>query len=83
MSVNGIGPLALELPDSLLDAVAERVAERLAVRKRFHSVESLAVELNMTERQVRGLRERGLPAKRIGKRLVFDMDEVEEWLEQQ
>jgi hypothetical protein len=43
----------------------------------------LAVELNMTERQVRGLRERGMPAKRIGKRLVFDRREVDAWLEQQ
>ena len=34
----------------------------------------------MTPRQVRGLRERGMPAKRIGKRLVFDFDEVEDWL---
>jgi hypothetical protein len=57
------------------------VAQRLATRKRFHSVESLAVEMNMTERQVRGLRERGCPAKRVGKRLLFDLDEVEAFLE--
>jgi len=75
--------LALELSEELIDELAERVAERIQPRKRFHSIESLADELNMKVRQIRGLRERGMPAKRIGKRLVFDIREVEEWLERQ
>ena len=74
--------ISIELPDVLVDALVERVAERVQTRKRFHSVGSLADELNMTPRQIRGLRERGMPAKRLGKRLVLDMLEVETWLEQ-
>jgi hypothetical protein len=34
-------------------------------------------------RRVRDLRERGLPAKKIGKRLLFDLREVDAWLEAQ
>ena len=73
--------IAIELPHDMVDTLVDRVVERLEGRKRWHSVESLADELNMSARRVRGLRERGMPAKRIGKRLVFDLREVEAWLE--
>jgi hypothetical protein len=76
-----VSGVSIELPDDLVDVLAERVLERIEGRKRWHSLSSLAVELNMSPRQVRGLRERGMPAKRIGKKLVFDMRDVEEWLE--
>jgi hypothetical protein len=75
--------LTLELPDELVDALVQRVVDKLEAQNRWHSTESLAECLNMSVRQIRGLRERGLPAKRIGKRLVFDLRAVEEWLEHQ
>jgi excisionase family DNA binding protein len=73
--------LSLEFPEELVDALVERIRQQLDTERRWHTIESLAEYLNLSVRQVRGLRERGMPAKRIGKRLVFDRLEVDRWLE--
>jgi hypothetical protein len=57
------------------DELAQRYAQEVPLR----GVPGRRAD--MTERQMRDLRERGMPAKRIGKRLVFDLDEVETFLE--
>jgi excisionase family DNA binding protein len=76
--------IALELPDDLVEAVAERVAgildERMA-RQRWAEIEATAQYLGVSVRRVRELRERGMPAKRVGRRLLFDLREVDAWLE--
>ena len=78
--------IALELPDDLVEAVAERVAgildERMA-RQRWAEIEATAQYLGVSVRRVRELRERGMPAKRVGRRLLFDLREVDAWLEGQ
>jgi excisionase family DNA binding protein len=78
--------IALELPDDLVEAVAERVAgildERMA-RQRWAEIEATAQYLGVSVRRVRELRERGMPAKRVGRRLLFDLREVDAWLERQ
>jgi excisionase family DNA binding protein len=78
--------IALELPDDLVEAVAERVAgildERMA-RQRWAEIEATAQSLGVSVRRVRELRERGMPAKRVGRRLLFDLREVDAWLERQ
>lgn len=70
----------------------DAVAERLADRQRWVDIEGLARRLygEATEesiRAVRGLRERGLPARRLpdkngrlSKRLWFDIYEADDWI---
>ena len=70
--------VSLELPEDVLDAIAERVAERL--RPRFAEIEGAAEYFGVPVRRVRDWRERGMPAKRIGRRLLFDLRTCEEWL---
>ena len=73
--------VSLRLTDDVLDAIAERVAER--VRPRFQEIEGTAAYFGVRVRRVRDWRERGMPAKRVGRRLVFDLKACETWLEQQ
>jgi excisionase family DNA binding protein len=75
--------LALELPDDLVEALTERVAEKLESQRRWAEIDGVAEYLGCSVRRVRDLRERGLPAKRIGRRLLFDLREVDAWLERQ
>ena len=65
-----------------LDHLADLVAERLESR-RWAEIEGVADYLGCNLRRVRDLRERGLPARRIGKRLIFDLREVDEWIERE
>lgn len=77
--------LTLELPDALAEVLVARVLERLRAEpsRRFLSKEALAAHLGVTERRVKTLREKGLPAKKIGRDLYFDVDEVNAWLERE
>lgn len=72
--------LQVELPDELLDEIARRAAE-LVQRPRMMGKEKLAAHFGVTERTLRTWREKGLPAHRVGKTLVFDVAEVERWIE--
>jgi hypothetical protein len=69
---------AIPIPEDLLDAIAARLE-----RQRWAHVESCAAYLGTDARRVRDLRERGMPARRIGKRLVFDLREVDDWIERE
>jgi excisionase family DNA binding protein len=75
--------LVIHLPAELIDAIAEQVADRLAERRRWAEIEGVATYLGVPTSRVRYLRERGLPAKRIGRRLLFDLRQVDAWLEAQ
>ena len=76
--------LQVELPDDLVEAVAERVLEHLPDQRRWlDGREALAAYLGCPVSRVKDLRERGLPGKLIGKRLLFDRLEVDAWLERQ
>jgi predicted transcriptional regulator len=81
------GPLAsafrLELPDELVEALAHRAAEIVRRERRFLSKPALAEHLGVTERRVKTLREAGLPARKIGRDLYFDVDEVNLWLDRE
>jgi len=75
--------LSLELPDELLEALTQRVLEGAQEQRRWlDGREALAEYLGCSLSRVKDLRERGLPAKRIGRRLLFDRLEVDRWLEQ-
>jgi hypothetical protein len=73
--------VSLELPEAVLEAIAERVAEK--VRPRWAELEGTAEHFQVPVRRVRDWRERGMPAKRIGRRLLFNLPECEEWIRQQ
>jgi excisionase family DNA binding protein len=78
--------VALELPDNFLTAVAEQVlniVDERAGRERWAEIEATAEYLGVSVRRVRDLRERGMPAKKIGRRLLFDLRAVDAWLERQ
>jgi excisionase family DNA binding protein len=75
--------IAVELPDELLDALAERVMERVQEQRRWAEIEGTAEYLGVSVRRVRDLHERGMPAKKIGRRLLFDLRAVDAWLEAQ
>ena len=68
--------------EELLDVLAAAVAERLEEKRRWVTLEGLAGYLGgISVRQARGLREQGLPAVN-GKPLIFDLREVDRWMEQ-
>jgi hypothetical protein len=83
--LSGAVGLTLDLPDALIESVAERVLEHLRAepQRRFLSKEGLAVHLCVSERRVKSLREQGLPAHKVGRILLFDLEEVNQWLSRQ
>lgn len=54
-----------------------------APERRFLSKAALAAHLGISERRVKTLREHGLPARKIGRDLYFDLEEVETWLDRE
>lgn len=81
--------LTLELSEELTEELTEELVSRVVARlqaepaRRFLSKEALASHLGVTERRVKTLRERGLPARKIGRDLYFDVDEVNAWIERE
>lgn len=75
--------IAIELPDELVDALADRVIERVQEQRRWAEIEGTAEYLGVSVRRVRDLHERGMPGKKIGRRLLFDLRQVDAWLERQ
>jgi excisionase family DNA binding protein len=76
--------LVVPLPSELVEAIAQRAAEIIgdrAQRQRWAvGVSGLARYLGCDERLARELRAKGLPAKKVGRRVYFDTHEVDEWL---
>jgi hypothetical protein len=77
--------LTFTLPDAVVDALTERVLKALAERDERRrwavGIAGLAEYLGCDERYAVGLRAKGLPGNRVGKRVVFDLREVDAWLE--
>ena len=74
-----------------LEALITEHVERIAERRRWADVEGVADHLGCDVRRVRALRELGLPALRLpgerdgtlSKRLMFDLREVDAWVERE
>lgn len=77
--------LALLIPDELVERVFERAHELGLIEepRRWAELDGAAAYLGVSRRRVYDLRARGLPAKLIGKRLLFDLRAVDAWLEQE
>ena len=73
--------IAFELPDSFVEALAQRAAELVRADRRFLSKAALATHLGVSERRIKTLREHGLPARKIGRDLYFNVEEVHAWLD--
>jgi len=87
MSVTDIGPLALELPNALIETLAQRVAaivlERLegTSNRRWLTVDQAADYLGRTPEAIRGLVKRGeLTAYKPDGRLQLDREELDRWM---
>lgn len=72
--------LSLSLEDDLIHRIAAVVQERVS-QPQWFDVEGLARHLDVSVRQVRHWREMGLDARVVGKRLMFNLDEVHAWLD--
>lgn len=74
--------------DSIADAIADRVLARLATMpatrpKRLLTVVEAAEYLGKSKQAVYHLLNQGkIPRKRIGARVMFDLRELDQWLEQ-
>jgi hypothetical protein len=75
--------LVIPLPADLVSELANLVAERLREHRRWAPIEGVADYLGVPVSRVRHMRSIGLPARRVGKRLIFDLREVDRWLEAQ
>ena len=87
MSVPDIGPLALELPNALIETLAQRVAaivlERLepTSSRRWLTVDQAADYTGRSEEAVRGLVKRGaLRAYKPDGRLQIDRHDLDTWM---
>jgi excisionase family DNA binding protein len=87
MSVSDIGPLALELPNALIETVAQRVAaivlERLedTSNRRWFTVDQAADYIGRTPEAIRGLvKRRELTGYKPDGRLQLDRTELDRWM---
>jgi hypothetical protein len=76
---------AEQFVDAIVSEVTERVVARLqdVPAQRFLSKRALADHLGVTERRIKTLRERGLPARKIGGDLYFEVNEVAEFIDRE
>jgi excisionase family DNA binding protein len=72
--------LGESLVDVLHDLVHDEVAAQLEPR-RFLSKEALAEHLGVSPRTIKTWRAKGLPGCRVGREVMFDVDEVNRWIE--
>jgi hypothetical protein len=76
-----------DLFEVLVQAAAQRAAEIVseqAPRQRWATgIEGLADYLGISDRLARELRAKGCPARKLGKRLYFDLREVDLFLERE
>jgi biotin operon repressor len=73
----------LQVPDEVIQTIAEQAAGIVGDKRRFLSKEALARHLGVSERRIKTLREHGLPARKVGRDLYFDLDEVNTWIDRE
>jgi hypothetical protein len=83
LAEDAVHTAAAEFADVLTQAVMARLRETQLLRpqQRFFSKSALAEYLGVSERTVKTLRSRGLPARKIGRALYFDLAEVTRFID--
>lgn len=76
-----LSEIEVALPEAALETIAQRVAEILERKRRFLSKTALAEHLGVSPRTVKTWREHGLPGRRVGREVMFDLAEVERWID--
>lgn len=74
-------PLSIPISEALIEQIAERVAGLVEPRPRYLSRKALAVHYGVTERTVRTWRGRGLPGVRVGREVMYPIQECDLWIE--
>jgi excisionase family DNA binding protein len=84
---NGAGPLAVSLPDDLVDAIAERAAEIVVERRRpaedgwLRGADRIAAYIDCPRSRVYALvSARRIPVHRDGSALIARRSELDRWL---
>ena len=87
MSATDIGPIALELPNALIETLAQRVAAIVVERlddtsdRRWLTVDQAADYIGRTPEAIRGLVKRGvLTGYKPDGRLQLDRTELDQWM---
>lgn len=73
--------LALTLPPEMIEAIATQAAELVDTRRRFLSKPALAAHYGVSERTIRTWREKGLPGRRCGREVMYEIAAVDRWIE--
>jgi hypothetical protein len=85
----GPGQTPQDIASELVEAVVSEVVERVLAcaagepTPRFLSKSALADYLGVSERRIKTLREHGLPARKIGRDLYFDVHEVGDFIDRE
>lgn len=79
-ATGNLSGFSIAFPEELVDALVERVREALGAQGNVRDLPGTARFFGVADRQVRTWREKGCPARLVGKRLMFDVREVENWL---
>lgn len=75
------GALGIPIPPELLDELTERIRVQLETEPRYVTKEKLADRLGISPRTVKTWRSKGLPACKVGRELMFNIQEVDRWIE--
>ena len=70
--------------EPLVETLFQRLRDKFSAQplpRRFLSKEALAEHLGVAPRTIKTWRSRGLPACKPGRELMFDVEEVERWIE--
>jgi hypothetical protein len=73
--------LTLDLPDEVLDEIALRASK--LVRPKLLSKQAFADYLGVKPRTVETWRAKGMPGRRVGKTVMFPVEQCERWLDRE
>ena len=73
--------LSIALSEELIEAIASRAAELIDTRRRYLSKTALTEHYGVSERTIRTWREKGLPGVRVGREVMYEVEEVDRWIE--
>lgn len=73
--------LEIVIPDCYLETRVEEALARILERRRWAEIDGVADYIGCPLSRVRYLRSIGMPARKVGRRLLFDLLEVDAFLE--